>query len=492
MSYRLRDTILIQGYILLVMAAAMFIPCGIAFSRGEEHAASAFVLTLLICFFLGSAIVMYWKPSPIRLKERDGFLVVSVSWLVASVSGAIPFYASGAVPSAVDAFFESCSGFTTTGSSILTDIEALPSSILFWRSLTHWLGGMGILVFVMALLPALGISGQNVANAETPGPTKDKVKARFSETARDLYLIYFAMTVIETILLVVSGLSLYDALIHTFGSVGTGGFSNYNDSVGHFNNPFAEWVIIIFMFLSGVNFNLYYLTGKSGLQALTKDDEFRFYSCIILLFSGLIFVCRSFTGGFAGFQVLGEIFRDTVFQVVTIITTTGYMTNDYDIWPTFAKMLIFTLFFVGGCASSTGGGVKCIRILVAIKLVSRGISLKLHPHRIASVTVNHRELSNDVVINITNFIFTYLVILGSGFLLIALNGFDFISSFSAAASCLGNIGPGFSVFGPSMNYSVMSGFSKLVCAVLMLTGRLELFTMLVLFSRHYWNPNKCY
>lgn len=492
MSHRLRDTILIQGYILLVMAAAMTVPCCIAFSKNEEHAASAFILTIVGCIICGVSIVKYWKPSPVRVKSRDGYLVVSVSWLVASLAGSVPFYASGAIPHFIDAFFESCSGFTTTGSSILTDIEALPDSILFWRSFTHWLGGMGILVLVMALLPSLGISGQNIANSETPGPTKDKVTARFSETARDLYLIYIGMTILETVLLVISGLSWFDALIHTFGSVGTGGFSNYNDSVGHFNNVAAEWIIILFMFLSGVNFNLYYLTGRSGLRVLAKDDEFRFYSWIIALFSGMIFLCRSFTGGFAGFEALGEIFRDTIFQVVTIITTTGYMTNDYDTWPTFAKMMILTLFCFGGCSSSTGGGVKCIRILVAVKLVSRGISLKLHPHRIASVTVNRRELSNDVVINITNFIFTYILVLGCGFLLISLNGFDFISSLSASATCLGNVGPGFNLFGPTMNFSIMSGFSKLICSFLMLIGRLELFTMLVLFSRHFWNPNKCY
>ena len=304
MSHRLRDTVLIQGYILLVMAAAMTVPCCIAFSKNEEHAASAFILTIVGCIICGVSIVKYWKPSPVRVKSRDGYLVVSVSWLVASLAGSVPFYASGAIPHFIDAFFESCSGFTTTGSSILTDIEALPDSILFWRSFTHWLGGMGILVLVMALLPSLGISGQNIANSETPGPTKDKVTARFSETARDLYLIYIGMTILVTVLLVISGLSWFDALIHTFGSVGTGGFSNYNDSVGHFNNVAAEWIIIVFMFLSGVNFNLYYLTGRSGLRVLAKDDEFRFYSWIIALFSGMIFLCRSFTGGFAGFQAL--------------------------------------------------------------------------------------------------------------------------------------------------------------------------------------------
>lgn len=491
MSNRLRDTILIEGYVLLVLAMAMVVPCLIAFYCGETLSASAFILTIIFCTFLGAYIVKFWKPSPTRIRARDGFLVVSVTWIVASVIGAVPFFASGAIPNVADAFFESCSGFTTTGSSILTDIEALPKSILFWRSFTHWLGGMGILVFIMALLPSLGISGQMVANAETPGPTKDKITAHFADSARDLYLIYLAMTVIETILLVISGLSWYDALIHTFGSVGTGGFSNYNNSVSHFANPAAEWIIIVFMFLSGINFNLFYLTGKNGFRILAKDEEFRFYSGVIVLFSILIFLNCSFTGGFAGFSALSKIFRDTVFQIVTIITTTGFMTSDYDLWPTFSKMLIFALFFVGGCASSTGGGIKGVRILVAAKLVKRGISLKLHPRRIANVTLNGREVNSDIVINITNFIFTYLITLVVGFLLISLDGFDFMSSLSAAATSLGNIGPGFGAFGPAMNFSEMSAFSKLVCSLLMLIGRLEIFTMLVLFSRHYWNPNKC-
>lgn len=487
MSNRVRDLLRIQGYILLVLAAALAIPCVIALYCREKNAASAFVFTFVFCILAGGYIVRFLSPSPARIKARDGFLVVSSSWLVASVVGALPLYMSGAMPSVFDAFFESCSGFTTTGSSILTDIESMPRSILFWRSFTHWLGGMGILVFVMALLPSFGISGQNVANAETPGPTKDKITAKFSDTAKDLYLIYIGMTIIETILLMAGGLSLYDALVHTFGTVGTGGFSCYNDSVAHFDSAYVEWIITIFMFLSGVNFNLYYLTGKSGLSTLYRDEEFRFYSTVVVAFSGLIFLCRAF---FGSFQALGEILRDTVFQVVSVLTTTGYMTDDYDVWPTFGKMMIFTLFFIGGCSSSTGGGIKCVRVLVALKLVRRGISIKLHPRRIAHVTLNRRDLSNDVVIHIANFIFTYLLIMACGILLISLNGFDFMSGFSAVATCLGNIGPGFGAFGPTMNFSVMSDFSKLVCSFLMLFGRLELFTMMVLFSKHYWNADK--
>lgn len=487
MTNRLRDLIRIEGYLLLVLVIAMCFPFIMALYLGESAAAYAFVFVMIPCLIAGLLIVKFVSPSPVKIKTRDGFLVVSVGWLLFSMLGALPMCISGAIPSYIDAFFESCSGFTTTGASILTDIEVLPRSILFWRSETHWLGGMGILVFVMALLPALGISGQVVANAETPGPTKDKITAKFSDTARDLYLIYVGMTLAETLLLKLGGLSWYDALLHTFGTVGTGGFSCYNDSIGHYGSAYVEWVIILFMALSGINFNLFYLTRRNGIKKLVRDDECRFYFTIIALTSGAIFACllaeRHFTA-------IHDTLRDAVFQVVSILTTTGYMTDDYDLWPTFAKMVLFTLFFIGGCSSSTSGGIKCVRILVAMKLVRRGISIKLHPRRIAQVTFNRRELSNDVVINITNFIFTYLLLLGAGALLISLNGFDFISSFSAAATCLGNIGPGFQTFGPTMNFAVMSWFSKLTCSFLMLFGRLELFTMLVLFSKYYWNVNR--
>lgn len=487
MSNRLRDMITIQGAVLGVVAFSMAIPWIIALYCREKAAATAFASVMLTCLIVALFIRIFIKPSPAKLKPRDGFLVVSVGWLLVSLIGALPMCLSGAIPNYIDAFFESCSGFSTTGASILSDIEALPRSVLFWRSFTHWLGGMGILVFVSALLPALGISGQLVANAETPGPTKGKLTAKFSDTAKDLYLIYIGMSLMETVLLRISGLSWYDSLLHTFGTVGTGGFSNYNASVSYFENPAAEWIIILFMFLAGMNFNLFYLAGKDGIRKIVRDEEARFYFSVIGGASLLIFFCLFVYNHFAD---AADTFRNAVFQVVSILTTTGFMTDDYDLWPTFAKMVLFALFFIGGCSSSTGGGIKCVRILVAIKLVRRGISIKLHPRRIAKVTLNEKDLGNDITIHITNFIFAYLLVLALGFLLISINGFDFISSFSAAATCLGNIGPGFEVFGPTMNFSVMSSFSKLVCSFLMLCGRLELFTMLVLFSKHYWNANK--
>ncbi len=489
MSNKFRDLIRIEGSILIVLSVSMSVPFLLALYYAEPSSAAAFAASILLCLAIGALTLLFIKPSIARMKARDGFLIVSAGWLTASLIGALPLYFSGAIPSFVDAFFESCSGFSTTGASILTDIESLPRSILFWRSATHWLGGMGILVFLMALLPALGISGQLMANAETTGPTKGKISAKFSDTAKDLYLLYLAMTGGEVLLLKFGGLSWYDAFLHTFGTVGTGGFSCYGDSIAYFNSAYVEWVIIVFMVLAGINFNLIFLSLRHGPGRIVRDDESKFYFSIIGIFSLLIFFDLLLTGQFASIGI-GKGVRQVIFQVVSLVTTTGYMTADFDLWPTFAKMLLLTLFFVGGSASSTSGGVKCVRILVAIKLVRRGISIKLHPNRIAHVTLNNQEVTNDVVISITNFLFTYIALLACGFLLISLDGFDFISSFSAAASCLGNIGPGFNLFGPTMNYSIMSGFSKLLCSFLMLAGRLELFTLLMLFSRHYWNPNR--
>ena len=488
MSNRLRVTLRVMGMFQIVLALSMLVPMGIAYMYHETKALEAFVTVICTFLIFGIITLKLISPSPVPIKSRDGFIVVSMGWILASVIGALPMWISGAIPNFIDAFFESCSGFSTTGASILTDIEALPKSILFWRSFTHWLGGMGIVVFVTALLPSLGINGQLAANAETPGPTKDKITSKYRDTAKDLYIIYIVLTIAESILLKAGGISWYDSLIHTFGTVGTGGFSCYGDSIGHFGSAYIEWVIIIFMILAGLNFNLYYFLGKGGgLKRILADEEAKFYFSVIGVFSTIVFACLV---AYHQFEDMADTFRHSVFQVVSILTTTGYMTADYDIWPTCAKMFIFMLFFIGGCSSSTSGGIKGVRFLIAIKLVRRVISVKAHPYRIATVTYNKKELGNDVVINITYFLFAYILLLAAGFLLISLDGFDLVSSLSAAATCLGNIGPGFNIFGPTMNFSVLSPFATFVCSILMIFGRLELFTLLILFSRHFWNANK--
>lgn len=489
MGAKFHHTLRIQGAMLLVLAVSMLIPLLIALYTRENSSGKAFATVLAGCLFVGLLIRQFCKPSQAKMKVRDGFLVVSVSWLLCSVIGALPFWLSGAIPSAADAFFESCSGFSTTGASILTDIEAMPRSLLFWRSFTHWLGGMGIVVFVMALLPVLGISGQIAANAETPGPTKDKLTAHFSDTARNLYLLYLGFTLAEVLLLKLGGMSFYDAFIHSFGTIGTGGFSNYNNSVAHFDSPYIQIVILLFMVLAGMNFNLLYLTltRKRGLAALLRDEEIRFYLTIMGAASLLVFAAN---------QIFSQFYRplqsllDSAFQVVSVMTTTGYITADYDIWPTFSRMVILCLLFFGGCSSSTSGGVKCVRILVCLKLIRRSFSLRLHPNRIVPITLNDAELPTEVVIKITNFVLTYIAVIFIGTLLVSVDNLDFISSFSAVATCVGNIGPGFHFVGPTCNFSVLSDFSTVVCAFLMLIGRLELITVFALFSKFYWNPNK--
>lgn len=487
MSAKIKTTLRIEGSLMLTMAFSMIIPLLISFFEKETAATKAFITVIAICIVSGLIPFILFGPSRHKIQSRDGFLIVSLSWFLASVIGALPFVLSGSIDSFTDAFFESCSGFTTTGSSILTDIEVLPRSILFWRSFTHWLGGMGIIVFITALLPVFGINGQLIANSETTGPTKSKILAKFSDTARQLYKIYLIMTFAQILLLKLGGLTWFDSAIHTFGTVGTGGLSSYNDSIAHFNSVYVYLVVAFFMLFASMNFSLYFLACKRGIMHFLKDEEIRFYLLIITAVTGAVTLYNWILDGFSS---LGEKLLDSFFQVVSIISTTGYMVDDFDLWPTFSKMMILMLFFIGGCSSSTGGGVKAVRVLVALKLVRRGVSLKLHPSRIANVTLNDRELGSEATIRVSNFIFTYVSIVFLGTLLIAIDGYDFMTNFSAAASSLGNIGPGFSLVGPAMNYSFLSDFSKYVCSFLMIVGRLELFTVLALFSRHYWNPDK--
>lgn len=487
MSISQKRIIYLLGALLIVIALSMTPALIVSLLYKEYDCTKAFLITMIICLLIGMIFNGRHNPSISTIKLQDGFLIVTGSWLFASIFGAIPFVISGSIPSPIDAFFETCSGFSTTGASILTDIEALPLSMLFWRSFTHWLGGMGIVVFAMALLPRLGISGQLIASAETPGPTLDKITPRFSDTAKNLYKMYILITVVEVILLLFGGLSLYDALVHTFGTVGTGGFSSHGASIAYFDSYYVHWVITIFMIISGTNFNLFYLALKKGIKKLIRDDEFNFYIKIIIFFTVLITLNLAITESDKSFF---KYFTDAAFQVASILTTTGYATADFDLWPTFAKMLLFILMFVGACSSSTGGGVKIIRILVSFKLILRGFALKTHENRVVNIKVNSKQLQSDTVSNIANFIFFYVLLVFMGTFLIALDNFDIMTSFSSVIACIGNIGPGFSLVGPTMNYSIFSGFSKIVLSLLMIAGRLELFTFFILFSRYYRNSNK--
>ena len=487
MSSRLRDVVRMESILLLVLAISLVVPLILSVVYNEESSTIGFAVTCSASAILGYIGKTFVKPSSQKLRFRDGFLVVSLAWFMASLVGSAPFVISGAIPSFADAFFETASGFTTTGASILTEIEHLPKSILFWRSFTHWLGGMGIIVIVMAILPMFGISGQIAANAETPGPTKDKVTSKFSDTARGLYIIYAMFTLAQTILLMLGGMSLYDALVHSFATMGTGGFSTYNTSIAYFSSPYLQTVIIVFMLIAGVNFNLYFLARKRGILSIFKDEEARFYLKAVGIASLLIFFCNSFENGF---QHVGRTLLNGVFQVVSVVTTTGFITDNYDLWPVFSKMVLLCLFFVGGCSSSTGGGIKCVRVLVVLKLIRRSLSLKIHPNRITHITLNDEEISTEVLNKIASFISLYIAVIFGGSFLISFNNFDFMTTFSAVATCVGNIGPGFNDVGPVYNFSIFTDFSKYVLSFLMIAGRLELFTIFTLFSPNYWMPNR--
>lgn len=487
MTVNYQNVIRIMGIILLVLGVCLVPSLLVAFLYDEQESFKAFLWTIIPCIATGFMINKIFRPSRMNLKKRDGFLIVSAAWLMASLIGAIPFVISGAIPNYVDAFFETCSGFSTTGATILRDIESLPKSMLFWRSFAHWLGGMGIIVLTMAFLPSIGVKGQIIASAETPTPTLHKITPRFADTARNLYLVYLLFTVAELIMLLIGDMSLFDALIHTFGTVGTGGFSNYSNSVAHFNSPYIQWVIMIFMVLCGINFNLYFVLAKRGIKGMLKDAELRLYFTIILVATVLIAINLVTTGTYSS---IGDGLRDSAFQVSSILTTTSYSVTNYDVWPTFSKMLILLLMLTGACSSSTGGGIKVIRILIALKLIRRGISLKLHPNRVASVTLDGKGVPQEISTNIANFIFFFMFIFFIGGVIISFNGYDLLTSFSAVLSCLNNTGQGFNLVGPTMNFGIFSEFSKVVLSFLMIAGRLELFTFFMLFSPHYWNSNR--
>ncbi len=477
------------GLLSIIVSISMVPSMMVSAIYKENQAITAFLTTIVPTVILGYLLYSTVTPKHKQLSIRDGIIIVTLGWLISSFIGACPFVLSGSMSSFTDAFFETSSGLTTTGCSILSDIEALPKGILFWRSFTHWLGGMGILVFVVALLPSLGIGANVLASTETPGPIKDKLTAKMSDTATMLYVIYACMTVFQTILLMLFGLNLYDALTTTFATVGTGGFSSYNDSIAHFNSLPVEIIVSVFMFLAGVNFSLYFyvLQKKGGISNLLKDEEFKLYAYIagfVALFIGLNLALTHTASS------LGSSLRLSIFQTISILTTTGFATADYDVWPTFSKMLILSLMFVGGCSSSTGGGIKVIRILIIFKLIKRGIQVRLHPNAIISIKVNERKISIDTVSAIACFVFFHAIVVLISTLLISFENIDPISSFSAVLTCIGNVGPGFGAVGPAMNFGLFSPYTKILLSMIMIAGRLELFTFFLLFLPKFWSPVK--
>ncbi len=421
------------------------------------------------------------KPENSTIYAKEGMVVVALAWILWSLFGALPFFLSGYIPSYLDAFFETVSGFTTTGSSIMPDVEILPQCMHFWRSFTHWIGGMGVLVFVMVLTSLDKKNSMYLMRAEVPGPEKDKLVPKMMSTARILYGMYFTLTALEVILLMFGGLSLFDSLIHSFGSAGTGGFSNYADSVGHFDSAYVDGVITVFMILFGVNFSLYFLILIKEYKSVWKNEELRAYFGIIAAATAVI-----------TFNILPQYgsvtkaFRYAVFQVGTIITTTGYATTDFNLWPMLSKCILIALMIIGACASSTGGGIKVSRFLIAMKSIKREVKQMAHPKSVNLICVNGKKMSNDVIRSVFVYFMAYAGIAGLSVLIVSADNFDFATTFSSVMATLNNIGPGIEDVGATGNFSAFSPLSKLVFCFDMLAGRLEIFPFLMLFTTKVW------
>ncbi len=441
----------------------------------------AFLITILITGVVGFVLTKN-RNRDRHINAKEGLAIVSLGWVSISLLGALPLYISGSTPTYIDAFFEIVSGFTTTGATVIADVEVLPMGIIFWRSFTHWIGGMGILVFTLALLPALGIGGFQIFKAESPGPIAGKIAPRIKDTAKILYVTYFTITIIQVILLKIGGMSLFESLVYTFGTVGTGGFATKNASIGAYNSTYIHLVIGSFMVLSGVNFSLYYSLFKGKIKDVFRDEELRLYFAIVFIAVTLIGINLYKTT----YSSLGLAFRDSFFQVGSIMTTTGYSTANFDIWPTFSKAILLLLMFIGASAGSTAGGMKVIRILVILKLIKREILKIFHPRAIKPVKLNDKVLPNETIASINSFTGLYLIIFVLSTILVSLEGVDLESAASSVAATLGNIGPGLGFVGPTNTFNGYSQITKAFLSLLMLLGRLELFTIIALFAPKNW------
>jgi len=474
----LRGVLFLLGRLLLAIAAALLVPTAVAWwHRGPDR--WAFPIAAAAVGLAGLVLERVCRqPDDFPFGRREAFVLVSAAWLTSSIAGALPLALYWGPTSWIDALFESASGFTTTGASILTDVEAQPAAVLLWRSLTHWLGGMGIIVLGIAVLPKLAVGGMELLGAEAPGPITEKLTPRIAQTAKLLWVSYTVFTALEIAALMLLGVGALDAVNHAFATMATGGFSTLNRSVGGFDSWAIEVVVLVFMVVAGANFALHFQMLRGRPRALTDDPEFRLYLAILGVATALIasdlLLHRWTTDAF------GAI-RHAAFQAATVVTTTGFATVDFDTWPNFSKAILFLLMFVGGCAGSTGGSVKVVRILIVLKKMAVDLRRMVRPHAVLPVRVGRRAIPDDVVGSVTTFFLLFLTLFATGGLLVAfLSGLDLVSAFSASAACLGNIGPGFGRVGATMNYAFLPWTAKLVLVGLMLVGRLELYTVLVL------------
>ena len=468
----------VAGFTLLVEAAAMLLPMGVALYYGEDP--SPFLKTIGIMVVLGLLSVFALRGQR-KFFAREGFFSVGLIWVLSGVFGALPFWFSGQFGSYVDCFFETISGFTTTGSTILTVIEGLPLGLLFWRSFTHWLGGMGVLILTTALLPFLGINSNHLIQAESPGPVKSKLVPRASQSSKILYAIYLGLTIIQVLCLRIAGMPLYDSFIHAFGTAGTGGFSNRNLSVGAYGNPTFEIIITIFMILFSLNFALYFLVLTGKIKQALKSDELRFFLAVTAIATAIISINIA-----ASMPTYADAVRTAAFQVASVISTTGFATADFNRWPELSRMLLVILMFIGACAGSTGGGMKCSRILVILRTIKAQVRSIIHPRAVSVVKLDGAPLSDSTVRTIYTYFATYIFITFVSALVVGLDNFSFGTTLTAVITCISNVGPGLEAVGPMGNFAAFSSLSKIVLSFCMIIGRLEIFPILVLFSRSAW------
>jgi len=471
------------GRIILIEAALLLLPsvCALIY---RENCLFALLITILIAVVSGLGLTLLNKPKDITIFAKEGFAIVALAWIVLSAIGALPFVISGEIPSFTDAFFETVSGFTTTGASILTDVEAMPKGLLFWRSFTHWIGGMGILVLVMAIVPTDSGRSIHIMRAEMPGPIVGKLVPRIRTTAKILYLIYIVMTAVQVVFLLCGKMSLFESLIHAFGTAGTGGFGAKADSIAGYS-PYLQWVITVFMLIFGVNFNLYYLILVRKARSAFKSEEFWSYIAIVSVATAVI-----------TFNILpqmknvSESLRVAAFQVASIISTTGYATADFNLWPSLSKGILFILMFTGACAGSTAGGLKISRVVLIFKSIRSNLKHMLHSRSVESVRFEGKTLDNATVRNVTAYLGIYIFCFVAIFLILCIEPFDLETNISAVAACFNNVGPGFSAVGPASSYTEYSDLSTWVLSFAMLLGRLEIFPVLLLFSPTVWIKTK--
>ncbi len=476
-----RIVIRLVSYILILEAVLMVIPMVVSAIYGEGEVTGAFILSIVISIVTGACLYSV-RPHDKVIYAKEGFLAVALSWIFLSVFGSLPFLLSGAIPNFFTALFETASGFTTTGATALTDVEALGYGLLFWRSFTHWIGGMGVLVFVLVILPLGGDRNMHLMRAEVPGPTAGKLVPRMKDTAKILYGIYLSLTILEIVILFIGKMPLFDCFINAFGCAGTGGFSNWNNGIAHYNSAYAEIVMGVFMLIFGINFNLYYMILIRRMKSFFKNEELRVYLAVVCF--AVLTIALNIK---ARYEDFGTALRHAFFHVSSIITTSGFTTDNYENWGSYAQMLLFLLMLLGACAGSTAGGLKVSRVMLLFRNAKRGIHRLIHPRSIEIVHIDGKMQEETVLQESGVYLTIYCFIMVASMLVIAADGFDIKTNISTVVTCFNNVGPGFGAVGPTGNFASYSWWAKLILTFDMLAGRLEIFPILILFAPSFWH-----